>query len=142
MAENIPVEIIPGITAAASAAAEILASLTTRGTNKSVALLTGHDAKGFAEQDWASLARPGRRAAVYMGIGASGFIHERLIRHGAEGERPIAIVENASRPNQRITYTSLKNLPDDIAASDIKGPAVLLIGYAERSTETKKRVGL
>ncbi len=139
---NIPVQIIPGITSAAAAAAAINASLTTRGTNKAISLLTGHDAKGFAEQDWTSLARPGGRAAVYMGVGAARFIQGRLMLHGAESDRPVTVVENASRPNQIITYTTLQNLPDDIAAAGIKGPAILLIGYAERRTETEIRAAI
>ena len=141
-AVNIPVQIIPGITSAAAAAASINASLTTRGTNKAISLLTGHDAKGFAEQDWASLARPGGRAAVYMGVGAARFIQGRLMLHGAEPNRPVTVVENASRSNQIITYTSLKNLPEDISAAGIKGPAILLIGYAERRAKTKTRVAV
>ena len=141
-AENISVQIIPGITSAAAAAAAINASLTTRGTNKAISLLTGHDAKGFAEQDWVSLARPGGRAAVYMGVGAARFIQGRLMLHGAEADRPVTVVENASRPNQIITFTTLQNLPDDIAAAGIKGPAILLIGYAERRAETEQRVAI
>lgn len=141
-AANIPVEIIPGITSAAAAAAAINASLTTRGTNKAISLLTGHDAKGFAEQDWTSLARPGGRAAVYMGVGAARFIQGRLMLHGAESDRPVTVVENASRPEQIITYTTLQNLPDDIIKSSIKGPAILLIGYAERSANIEKRVAI
>jgi len=141
-AVNVPVQIIPGITSAAAAAAAINASLTTRGTNKAISLLTGHDAKGFAEQDWASLARPGGRAAVYMGVGAARFIQGRLMLHGAETDRPVTVVENASRPNQKITYTTLQNLPDDIATAGIKGPAILLIGYAERRAKTKRRVAI
>ncbi|WP_427450826.1 siroheme synthase CysG [Litorimonas sp. WD9-15] len=141
-AVGIPVEIIPGITAAAAAAAAINASLTTRGTNKAVSLLTGHDAKGFAEQDWVSLARPGGRAAVYMGVGAARFIQGRLMLHGAEADRPVTVVENASRPNQIITYTTLRNLPEDIAAAGIKGPAILLIGYAERMSVKDERLAI
>ena len=141
-AVNIPIQIIPGITSAAAAAAAINASLTTRGTNKAISLLTGHDAKGFAEQDWASLARPGGRAAVYMGVGAARFIQGRLMLHGAEADRPVTVVENASRSNQIITYTSLKNLPEDIAAAGIKGPAILLIGYAERRAKSETRVAI
>lgn len=141
-AANIPVQIIPGITSAAAAAAAINASLTTRGTNKAISLLTGHDAKGFAEQDWASLARPGGRAAVYMGVGAARFIQGRLMLHGAEPDRPVTVVENASRPNQIITYTQLKTLPDDILAAGIKGPAILLIGYAERRANHETRVAI
>lgn len=141
-AVGIPVQIIPGITSAAAAAAAINASLTTRGTNKAVSLLTGHDAKGFAEQDWISLARPGGRAAVYMGVGAARFIQGRLMLHGAEADRPVTVVENASRPNQIITYTTLRNLPDDIARAGIKGPAILLIGYAERVVQAKERLAI
>lgn len=141
-AANIPVQIIPGITSAAAAAAAINASLTTRGTNKAISLLTGHDAKGFAEQDWASLARPGGRAAVYMGVGAARFIQGRLMLHGAESDRPVTVVENASRPDQIITYTQLKTLPDDTLAAGIKGPAILLIGYAERRANNETRVAI
>ncbi len=141
-AHNIPVEIIPGITSAAAAAAAINSSLTTRGTNRAISFLTGHDAKGFAEQDWASLARPNGRAAVYMGVGASRFIQGRLMLHGAEPDRPVTVVENASRSNQIITYTTLRNLPDDIATAGIKGPAILLIGYAERETFSEKRLAV
>ena len=141
-AVGVPVKIIPGITSAAAAAAAINASLTTRGTNKAISLLTGHDAKGFAEQDWISLARPGGRAAVYMGVGAARFIQGRLMLHGAEVDRPVTVVENASRPNQIITYTTLQNLPDDLTAAGIKGPAILLIGYAERTAKNETRVAI
>ena len=141
-AHQIPVQIIPGITSAAAAAAAINASLTTRGTNKAISLLTGHDAKGFAEQDWVSLARPGGRAAVYMGVGAARFIQGRLILHGAESDRPVTVVENASRPNQIITFTTLQNLPDDIVAAGIQGPAILLIGYAKRRAATQIRAAI
>ena len=141
-AVGVDVKILPGITSAAAAAAAINASLTTRGTNKSFSFLTGHDAKGFAEQDWISLARPGGRAAVYMGVGAARFIQGRLMLHGAEVDRPVTIVENASRPNQKITYTKLQNLPDDIISAGIEGPAILLIGYSERQTNKKTRVAI
>jgi siroheme synthase len=62
--------------------------------------------------------------------------------HGAEADRPVTVVENASRLNQIITYTTLKNLPEDIAAAGIKGPAILLIGYAERRAKTETRVAI
>ncbi|WP_371398076.1 siroheme synthase CysG [Fretibacter rubidus] len=124
--------IIPGITAAAAAAASIGASLTTRGRNKSVSFLTGHDAKGFADQDWKSLAAPHARAAVYMGVGASRFIQGRLLIHGADRDMAVTIVENASRDNQIIVATTLSDLPNAIESRGIKGPAILLLGYAPR----------
>lgn len=126
-------DIVPGITSAASAAAEIGASLTTRGHNKAVSFLTGHDAKGFAEHDWRGLAANGARAAVYMGVGASAFIQGRLLMHGAEKDLPVTVVENASREGQIIVATILERLSEDIKAHGIKGPAILLLGYAPRS---------
>lgn len=131
-AAGIAFEIVPGITAAASAAAQIGASLTTRGHNKSVALITGHDAKGFAEQDWQSLAADGARAAIYMGIGASAFIRSRLLESGAPTSLPVTIVENASRETQKIVATTLDKLPKEIKSQAIIGPAILLLGYAPR----------
>ncbi len=131
-AAGVDYEIVPGITSAAAAAASIGASLTSRGHNKSVALLTGHDTKGFAEQDWASLAQPNARAAVYMGLGASRFIQGRLMLHGASSEYPVTIVENASRENEKIVETTLGNMIEDIEKHDVLGPAILLLGYATR----------
>ena len=132
-AASISYDIVPGITSAASAAAEIGASLTTRGHNKAVSFLTGHDAKGFAEHDWKSLATEGARAAVYMGVGASGFIQGRLLMHGADNNLPVTVVENASRPDQIVVSTTLERLPEDIKSHGIKGPAILLLGYEPRS---------
>ena len=126
-------DIVPGITSAASAAAEIGASLTTRGHNKAVSFLTGHDAKGFAEHDWKGLAVNGARAAVYMGVGASGFIQGRLLMHGAKKDLAVTVVENASRDGQITVATTLERLSEDIKAHGIKGPAILLLGYAPRS---------
>jgi len=122
-------DIVPGITSAASAAAKIGVSLTTRGRNKAVALLTGHDAKGFAEHDWKGLASPNARAAVYMGVGAARFIQGRLLLHGADSSLPVTVVENASRPEQKIAAGTLGMLPQTLENHSIKGPAILLIGY-------------
>lgn len=127
---NIPFRVVPGITAAAGAAAEIGTSLTTRGKNSSVSLLTGHDAKGFAEQDWRSMAQEGARGVVYMGVGASRFIQGRLLLHGAKPDMAVTVVENATRDNQIIVSSTLSDFVEDMAHADIKGPAVLMLGYA------------
>ncbi len=125
-------DIVPGITSAAAAAAQIGTSLTTRGKNKSVTFMTGHDARGFAEQDWKSLAVEGTRAAVYMGVGAARFIQGRLLLHGGLADSPVTVVENASRATQIILSTTLGELSQDIQTKGIKGPAILLLGYASR----------
>ncbi|MEM1431255.1 MAG: siroheme synthase CysG [Pseudomonadota bacterium] len=122
--------VVPGITAAAAAAAQVGVSLTERGRNSDVRLITGHDVRGYAEHDWRSLARPGAVAAIYMGKRASRFVQGRLLMHGALGQTPVTVVENASRADSRVIATTLDALPDDIARADLDGPAVLLFGLA------------
>lgn len=124
--------IIPGITAASAAVAAIGQSLTQRGRNAAVRLLTGHDMKGFADHDWRALARPGEVAAVYMGKKSARFIQGRLIMHGADRATPVTVVENASRADQRILACTLESLPADLAQADVRGPALTFIGLAPR----------
>ena len=123
--------IVPGITAASAAVATIGQSLTKRGRNGSVRFLTGHDMKGFADQDWAALAKPAEVAAIYMGKRAARWMQGRLLMHGAAPATPVSVVENASRSDQTIHATTLATLPD--ALSDVSGPAVLLFGLAPRA---------
>ncbi|MCV2882771.1 siroheme synthase CysG [Actibacterium sp. XHP0104] len=123
--------IVPGITAASAAVAQIGQSLTKRGRNGAVRLLTGHDIKGFAEQDWRSLAREGEVAAIYMGKRSARFLQGRLMMHGADPLTQITVVENASRADSRVIATTLSDLPADIDGVD--GPAVILLGLAPRA---------
>ena len=123
--------IVPGITAASAAVATIGQSLTKRERNGSVRFLTGHDMKGFADQDWAALSRPGEVAAIYMGKRAARWMQGRLMMHGCAPATPVSVVENASRADQTIHATTLSTLPD--ALSDVTGPAVLLFGLAPRA---------
>ena len=132
LAADVGYSVIPGITSASAAVAGIGQSLTRRGRNASVRLITGHDMKGYAEQDWRALARPGEVAAIYMGKKSSRFLQGRLMMHGAAPETPITIVENASRADQRVLATSLAHLADDLADADFNGPALILFGLAPR----------
>lgn len=126
-------QIVPGITAASAAVASIGQSLTRRGRNTSVRFLTGHDMKGFADHDWIALAQPGEVAAIYMGKKSARFIQGRLIMHGADRATPVTVIENASRPDQRILATTLDALPADLAAQNMNGPALTFFGLAPRA---------
>lgn len=129
---GIAYQIMPGITAASAAVAGIGQSLTQRGRNSSVRFLTGHDMRGFADQDWAALARPGEVAAIYMGKKSARFVQGRLIMHGASRATPVTLVENASRRNQRVLETTLDRLPTDLATAGFDGPALTFLGLAPR----------
>lgn len=124
--------ILPGLTSASVAAARIGQSLTRRGRNASLRIITGHDMAGFAEQDWRGLARPGEVAAIYMGKKSARFIQGRLIMHGAAADTPVTLVENVSRADERVLAVTLATLPE--AAARLSGPAVILFGLAPRQS--------
>ena len=123
--------ITPGITASVAAAATLKASLTKRGRNTGLRIITGHDTEGYADQDWRTLTQPGAVAAIYMGKSAATYLRGRLLMHGAEDSTPITIIENASRPDQRIVPATLLSLPDLLET--ITGPAVLMLGLRPRA---------
>ncbi|MCE6959025.1 uroporphyrinogen-III C-methyltransferase [Cereibacter sphaeroides] len=127
---GIPWRIVPGLTTAAAAAATIGQSLTKRGRNAALRIVTGHDMAGFAEQDWRGLARAGEVAAIYMGKKSARFIQGRLMMHGASPETPVTMVENASRADERIVAATLVTLADAVAG--LTGPAIVLYGLAPR----------
>ena len=131
---DVPFSIIPGVTSASAAVAAIGQSLTKRDRNSSVRFVTGHDMRGYAEHDWRALARPGEVAAVYMGKKTSRFVQGRLMMHGADADTPVTVVENASRPDQRIVGTTLADLPD--AVTGMNGPALILLGLAPRAAQS------
>lgn len=133
-AAGISYQIIPGITAASAAVANIGQSLTKRGRNGSVRFITGHDARGFADHDWKTLAGDGEVAAIYMGKKSARFIQGRLLMHGANPATPVTIIENVSRADQRIIATNLGDLEPTMSNAALTGPALTFLGLAPRET--------
>ncbi|TNC50762.1 uroporphyrinogen-III C-methyltransferase [Rubellimicrobium rubrum] len=131
--------IVPGITAASAAVATIGQSLTKRGRNASVRLLTGHDMAGFADHDWKALARPGEVAAIYMGKRSARFVQGRLLMHGCDPQTPVTVVENASRADQRILSTNLAEMEPAMSDAALDGPALTFIGLAPRASQAVVR---
>lgn len=132
-AAGISYRIIPGITAASAAAANIGQSLTKRGRNSAVRLITGHDTRGYADHDWKALAANGEVAAIYMGKKSARFLQGRLLMHGANPDTPVTIVENVSRVDQRIIACTLGTLEPTMSAARLTGPALTFLGLAPRA---------
>jgi len=128
---GVPVAICPGITAASAAAAGLGRSLTLRGMARKLTFVTAHARAGEAlALDWPALADPAQTLAVYMGKAAAPEIARNLIAAGLPAETPVALVENASLPDERRLLTRLDLLPLAAQAGLGSGPALLLIGAA------------
>ena len=124
---GIPVEIVPGVTAALAASADLGVSLTQRGIARSVVFATPRVAEDATPSSWAQAVAAADTAVLYMAAGDAARVTEELVRHGVSPRKPVAVVENASSSQRRILTGTLAQLPD-LAASCGEGPALLLIG--------------
>lgn len=131
--------VVPGITAASASAASIGQSLTRRGRNSSLRFVTGHDMNGFAEQDWRAMGAPGAVTAIYMGKKSARFVQGRMLMHGAAPDTPITLIENASRPDERVFGTCLARLAQCLEDAGSGAPCLLLVGLAPTAEKTALR---
>ncbi|MEO6093663.1 MAG: uroporphyrinogen-III C-methyltransferase [Novosphingobium sp.] len=136
-AAGVPVRVCPGVTAASAAAATLNASLTLRGFARKLTFVTAHARAGESlDLDWSRLADSEATLAVYMGKAAAGEVSARLMAAGLAGETPVALVENASLPEERVFLTRLDLLGLSSRTALGDGPALLLIGEALRGTRS------
>jgi uroporphyrin-III C-methyltransferase len=126
-AAGIPVEVIPGISAAVGGGAATLLPLTHRDASSAVTFVAGQ-CKGLTDQNWAGLAGKGRTLVIYMGIASAGDISEKLIADGLSPETPVAVLESVTRPDARALRTLLTDLGDMIAREKVKSPAIIVVG--------------
>jgi uroporphyrin-III C-methyltransferase/precorrin-2 dehydrogenase/sirohydrochlorin ferrochelatase len=125
---GISFEVVPGITAALACGAYAGIPLTHRDYAQSLRIVTAHCGDSAAALDWASLAQPRQTLALYMGVAALAMVGERLMAHGRAPATPVAIVENGSRPDQRVTLATLATLDDVSRRGAVQSPALLIVG--------------
>jgi uroporphyrin-III C-methyltransferase len=135
-AAGVDVEVVPGVTAALAAAADVRRSLTRRGIARSVAFVTPRRGDGEAPHAWARAAAAADTAAIYMGAGEAAAVVAALAAHGVPLDRPVVLAENASRPDVAVQAGRLADLPD-LAARRGHGPALILLGDIGRDAASR-----
>lgn len=126
-AAGVPVEVVPGISAAQGAGAAAQIALTHRDASSIVSFVAGQ-CKGLAEQNWSGLAGKGRTLVIYMGVSTAGQIANKLMSDGLTPDVPVAVIENAARPEMRVLRGLLAGLPDLVERAAVKSPALIVIG--------------
>ncbi|MDX2224874.1 MAG: uroporphyrinogen-III C-methyltransferase [Rhodospirillaceae bacterium] len=126
-AAGIAVEIIPGITAALTAAASAGIPLTHRGVSTAVSLVTAVTRDGELP-DLRGLAGPNRTLVVYMGRDAADRVAAALIADRVPAETSVAAIENAGRSSQRVAVATLETLATTLAVLAPTGPTLLIVG--------------
>lgn len=125
---GIPVEVVPGVTAAAGVAAYAGIPLTHRDHAQSVVFATGFLKDGRLDLDWPMLAHRGQTLVIYMGISRLGEICAQLVAHGLPATTPAAVIERGTTQAQRVVAADLATLPARALEAGVRPPALTVIG--------------
>ncbi|MBE7638144.1 uroporphyrinogen-III C-methyltransferase [Sneathiella sp. P13V-1] len=128
-AEDIPFRVIPGISSGVGGLAYTGIPLTHRTKNSAATFVTGHDASGEVPSvNWEHIAKGSPVIVIYMGMKHIRTITEKLISYGRPEDESVAIVSNATLPNQRVLTTTLSTAADDVIANNFEPPALIVVG--------------
>ena len=125
---GVPVDIVPGVTAALGAAASFGFPLTHRDHAQSCVFVTGHLKDHTVDLDWPALARPGQTVVIYMGVTGLETISRELQAAGLPGDTPAALIYRATWPNEKAHRGTLATLPEVARAHKVKPPTLIVIG--------------
>ena len=130
-AAGIEVQVVNGITAGLAALTSLNVPLTHRDHAHGVVFVTGHAKPGDDGCDWALLASTAAQArltlVIYMGVTGSQHIQNQLLK-GLAASTPVAIIQNASLPNQRHAVATLGLLRATIEREQLQSPSVIVVG--------------
>src|SRR6187200_202622 len=135
---GIDYEVVPGVTAALAASAQLGVSLTKRGVARTVTFVTPRIGDDEDVSDWVTAAVSADTAALYMGAGQAEALLRTLVQHGRSPDTPVVVVRNASLPDSVTRSGLLRDLPALCADSltEVNGvpqPAVILLGETLRA---------
>ena len=130
-AAGIEVAVVNGITSGLAGLSSLGAPMTHREHAHGVVFVTGHAKPGDSGPDWAQLAATALQAklslVIYMGVGSLAHICFGL-RQGLPADTPVAIVQNASLPEQREALTTLGELEATVQREGLQSPSIIVVG--------------
>ncbi|EZQ20065.1 sirohydrochlorin ferrochelatase [Halopseudomonas bauzanensis] len=127
-ANDIPFQVVPGITAANGCSAYAGIPLTHRDYAQSVRFVTGHLKDGSTNLPWQELVVPGQTVVFYMGLVGLPVICEQLILHGRDPATPIALIQQGTTASQMVLTGTLASMPTLVEQTEIKPPTLLIVG--------------
>ena len=127
---GVPVRIIPGISAGIGGLAYAGIPVTHRDVNQSVTFVTGHDQTGEATQslNWPAISQGSQVLVIYMGMKHVRTIQTALLDAGRPADEPVAVVTNATTPEQQVLETTLGALETDLSEAGLAPPAIICVG--------------
>lgn len=141
---GVPVTVVPGITSPISAPALAGIPVTHRGVTHEVVIVSGHVAPGHPDSltDWDALAKLRGTLVLMMAVQRLDAFARALLDGGKPGDTPVALIENASRPDQRLIRTDLAHAADAARTAELTPPAIVVIGPVAGFTDADRAIGV
>ena len=127
---NIPYEVIPGVTSAVAVPECAGIPVTHRGVARSFHVITGHtkNSVGSPEYDYETLGKTEGTLVFLMGLSNLGEIADKLIFAGKPANIPVAVISDGTTACQKVVKGRLKNIVEKVNESNLKSPAIIVIG--------------
>lgn len=127
---GVPITVIPGLSSSIAVPAVAGIPVTHRGVTHEFTVISGHLPPGHPESlvEWPAVAALRGTIVLMMAVENAPAIAASLLAGGRDPTTPVAIVCDGTMPGERTVLTRLADLADDIAAQDVRPPAVIVIG--------------
>lgn len=129
---NIPFQVVPGITAASGCASYGGIPLTHRDYAQSVRFIAGHHRSGKLDLNWPELAQTNQTLVFYMGLNGMETICQQLMEHGLDTKTPAALIEKGTSDRQKVFTGNLTTLPEIVRTAGAKAPTLIIVGDVVR----------
>ena len=132
-AAGLPVEVIPGVSAALGCAAEAMLPLA-------LASFVAGQCKGLSDQDWSGLAGQGRTLVIYMGVATANDIADKLMADGVAPDMPVAVLERGTLAGARAIRTLLADLGPMVTREAVQSPAIIVVGEVVELSDAEDKL--
>jgi uroporphyrin-III C-methyltransferase/precorrin-2 dehydrogenase/sirohydrochlorin ferrochelatase len=134
IAAGVPVEVVPGVTSALAAPACAGIPVTHRGVASDVAVVSGHldPSQPGSTVDWQALADGPATLVLLMALESLDTITAELVKRGRPADTPVAVIHNATLPDQQVLTGTLGAIAEQVTRSGLRPPAVIVIGEVVR----------
>lgn len=135
-AENIPFQVVPGITAASGCASYAGIPLTHRDYSQSCTFVTGQLKQGELDLNWQALVQTRQTVVVYMGLAGLPMLSQKLQEHGMKPDVPAALVQQGTTEHQKVWVSTIADLPELAEREKPAAPTLVIIGDVVKLQKT------
>jgi uroporphyrin-III C-methyltransferase/precorrin-2 dehydrogenase/sirohydrochlorin ferrochelatase len=127
---GVPVTVVPGLSSAVAVPGLAGVPVTHRGVAHEFTVVSGHIGPADPESltDWAALARMRGTIVLLMAVERLAAIGAALLAGGKDPQTPVVVVQDGSRPGERVLRSRLCTMAEEVAAAGIAPPAIVVIG--------------